>query len=83
MGTDSNRFGDSTGMENSTKQRDLTGAVNSDRGENVCGWIFYRPRNANGIQNFKGLARVTTQSLTGMRIVWGGCFNKPQVGAEL
>ena len=57
MGTDSNRSGDSTGMENSTKAKRSNRAVNSDIGEN-CMWVDFstRPRNANGIQNFKGLA---------------------------
>ena len=45
-------------MENSTKAKKSNRTVNSDRGEN-CMWVNFsaRPRNANGIQNFKGLAR--------------------------
>lgn len=58
MGTDSNRFGDSTGMENSTKAKRSNRAVNSDRGrELVCGWIFLPDQGMlMGYRISKGLA---------------------------
>ena len=70
MGTDSNRFGDSTGMENSTKAKRSNRAVNFDIGEN-CMWVDFPPdqRMLMGYRISKGWHIVTTRSLIGMRIV--------------
>lgn len=58
-------------MENSTQAKRSNRAVNSDGGEN-CMWVDFstRPRNANRIQNSKGLE----QPNNAKRIVARGLF---------